>query len=83
MAATIADLKKILRETEIPFFTDAELTEQLNEADGDLDTAVYNCAILKAENSGLSISGLSIADSSAYWLRVASMYRPSNTKIVG
>jgi len=81
--ATIADIKTILRENEIPFFTDTELQKQLDDADGDLDTAVYNCAVIKAEKSALTISGLSLADTSAYWLRIASLYRPSNTKIVG
>ena len=83
MTATVDKLKGILRETEIPFFSDSELEAQIEIADGDLETAAYNCAILKAENCGLSISGLSIADSYAYWLRVAAMYRPCNTTVVG
>ena len=83
MAATIDTLKTILREDEIPFFTDEELQTQIELANDDLETAAYNCAIIKAENCALTVSGLSIADSSAYWLRVAAMYRPVNTVIVG
>lgn len=83
MTATVDKLKSILREAEIPFFSDAELEDQIEIADGDLETAAYNCAILKAENCALSVSGLSIADSSDYWLRVAAMYRPIKTTIVG
>ena len=75
----LKQLKINLRETQVPFFTDLELHYQLGRAENDLDTATYNCLIIKAEECSLSVSGLSIADSSAYWLRLAAMYRPNCT----
>lgn len=78
----IAQLKGILRESEVPFFDDAELELQLSMADNDVDTAAYRCCIIKAEHCSLSISGLSLADSADYWLRLAQMYRPCCTTIV-
>lgn len=75
----LEQLKINLRETQVPFFTDLELQYQLGRAENDLDTATYNCLIIKAEECSLSVSGLSIADSSAYWLRLAAMYRPNCT----
>lgn len=76
-------LKGILRESEVPFFDDAELEQQLSLANGDVETAAYNCLIIKSEDCSLSVSGLSLPDSSEYWLRLAAMYRPCRTKIVG
>jgi hypothetical protein len=76
-------LKTILRESDIPFFSDGELAEQLDRAGGDINLAVYYCAIIKAENSAITVSGLSVADSADYWLRLAASYRPSMTTIAG
>lgn len=79
----IDEVKARLREEEVPYFDDSEVEQQISLAGGDLDTATYNLAILKSQNCSLSLSGLSLPDSSQYWLRVASMYRPSQTTIVG
>ena len=65
----LAQLKLNLREGQAPFFDDLELQYQLERAGHDVDTATYNCLLIKAEECALSVSGLSIADSSAYWLR--------------
>lgn len=75
----LGQLKTNLRESQVPFFGDEELQSQLDRAGGDVDLATYNCLIIKAEECSLSVSGLSIADSSAYWLRLAAMYRPNFT----
>ena len=75
----LTQLKLNLREEKVPFFDDHVLQHQLERAGHDVDTATYNCLIIKAEECSLSVSGLSIADSSAYWLRLAAMYRPNCT----
>lgn len=75
----LVQLKLNLRERQVPFFDDMELQYQLERAENDVDAATYNCLIIKAEQCSLSVSGLSIADSSAYWLRLAAMYRPNCT----
>lgn len=81
--ADINEVKQRLRESEVPFFEDSEIEKQISLAGGDLDTATYNLAIMKSQNCSLAISGLTLPDSSQYWLRIAMMYRPSSTKIVG
>ena len=78
----LAQLRINLREEQVPFFDDMELQRQLERADFDVYLASYRCLIIKAEECSLSVSGLSIADSSAYWLRLAAMYRPIGTTIV-
>lgn len=75
----ITQLKLNLREKQVPFFDDLELQYQLERADYNLDLATYHCLLIKAEECSLSVSGLSIADSSAYWRRLAAMYRPNCT----
>mgnify|MGYP005787178673 FL=1 len=77
----LTQLRINLREEQVPFFDDMELQRQLERADFDVDLASYRCLIIKAEECSLSVSGLSIADSSAYWLRLAAMYRPIGTTI--
>lgn len=79
---SIDRMKKILRESEVPFFADDDLQFYIDENDGDVDAAIYQCLLVKAEDTTLSISGLSTADTSAYFRRLASKYRPSNTGIL-
>lgn len=79
--AKLEHLKRNLREEQIPFFEDEELKHQLERANWDIDTATYNCLIIKAEECSLNVSGLSLADSSSYWLRLAAMYRPNCTTV--
>lgn len=79
---SIDRMKKILRESEVPFFADDDLQFYIDENDGDVDAAIYQCLLVKAEDTTLNISGLSTADTSAYFRRLASKYRPSNTGIL-
>ena len=79
---SIEDLKIVLRENDIPFFTDQELNFYLKENDGDYRRTAYQCLCVKAENTTLSISGLTTADTSAYFRRLASRYRPHNSGIL-
>lgn len=77
----LKELKQNLREKQVPFFEDDELEHQLERAGNDVELASYNCLIIKAEECSLNVSGLSLADSSAYWLRLASLYRPNCTTV--
>lgn len=79
----IDKMKIVLRESAVPFFTDAELQFYLDENGGDLKKALYQCLCIKAEDTTLSVSGLSTADSSAYFRRLANMYRPNNSGVLG
>ena len=76
------ELKIVLRERDIPFFTDEELEFYLAQNNGDYDATAYQCLIIKSEDTTLSISGLSTADSSKYFKRLAAKYRPRNSGIL-
>lgn len=78
----LEELKLILREKDIPFFEDDQLQYHLDKAEGDVNTAAYRLLLIKAENNSLSLSGLSVADTSAYWRRLAAMYRPNGSCIL-
>lgn len=73
----LAELKLILRETEVPFFSEEELSYHLEQAGGAVQAAAYRLLLIKAENSALSLSGLTVADTAAYWRRLAALYRPN------
>lgn len=78
----IDTLKLILRETDYPFFSDAELNFYLEQNNGDVADTAYQCLIVKAETCKLSMAGLSLEDTSEYWMNMARMYRKSGTKVV-
>jgi len=81
--ANIDDLKIMIRETEYPAFTDAEITFYLEQNSDDLKATAYQCLMLKAEDTSLQISGFKSNDSSKYFKRLAQMYRPSNSGVLG
>lgn len=82
VTARVEELKMICREEDVPFFSDAELLYQLERADGNIELAAYNCLCIKAEDTTLTINGLTTADSSKYFRRMASRYRPTNSGIL-
>lgn len=83
MTAEMLDrLKFILRESEMPMFTDEELQKYLNNSDS-FELALYELLMLKSENTGLQISGLNIQDTSSYFRRLAQTYRPHNSGVLG
>lgn len=75
-------MKKILREDDIPFFMDEDLEFYIAENNGNVDAAIYQCAIVKSEDTTMSVSGLSTADTSSYFKRIARKYRPNNSGIL-
>lgn len=75
----LTKLKRNIREAEYPYFTDLELTDMLAENNGDVSITSYRALVIKAENTSIQISGLSAGDTSKYFLRLASQYRPRNT----
>lgn len=80
--ADIERMKKILREEEIPFFSDEDLFFYLRENNGDENAALYQCLLLKSENTTLAVSGVNLPDSSSYFRRLAAKYRPNNSGIL-
>lgn len=79
---TLDRLKFILRESEMPMFTDEELQKYLDDSDS-FEIALYELLLLKAENTGLQVSGLNIQDTSSYFRRLAQTYRPHNSGVLG
>lgn len=80
--ADIERIKKILREEDIPFFSDEDLNFYLNENNGDVNSTIYQCLLLKAENTALGLSGVDLPDSSSYFRRLAQKYRPNNSGVL-
>jgi hypothetical protein len=81
IAADLEKMKIVLREYAMPMFSDEEL-EYFLESSSSYNEAVYTAALLKSENTTLQVSGVSTADSSAYFLRIAQMHKPNNTGIL-
>ena len=80
--SSLEELKLVLREEDVPFFTDEELNFYLSENNGDYKATAYQCLLIKAEDTTLSVSGLSASDSSKYFRRIAARYRPHNSGIL-
>lgn len=78
----IDELKLILRESDIPFYTDEELNYYLSKHDGNLNDTAYECLIVKSENTALTLAGLTIQDSSNYFRRLADRYRPRHSGVL-
>lgn len=77
--ADIGRIRKILREDEIPYFTDEDIEFYIKENGNDENAAIYQCLLIKAENTSISLSGVSFPDSSNYFRRLAQRYRPNNS----
>lgn len=79
---SLSIIKAALRESEIPYFTDKEILYQLERAGGDTDLAIYELLIVKSEDSTIEVSGLSTEDTSGYFKRLASRYKPFNSRLL-
>lgn len=78
----LMELKLNILEKRVPFFDDEELLFILNKNGGDVRKASYECLILKAEKTGLDVSGLTTKDSSEYFKMIASQYVTTNTGVL-
>lgn len=72
-------IKILLREEQLPFFSDDEIEFYYNENDGDVDATLYQMLLLKSEDTTLSVSGLTTTSTSQYFKRLASNYMPHNS----
>jgi hypothetical protein len=78
----LEQLKFNLREKQIPYFEDSELQALLDNNGGDVNKASYEGLIIKAETTGLSVSGLTTQDSSSYFKMLASRYVSTNSGVL-
>lgn len=76
------ELKILLREKQTPFFSDEEINYHLEDCGGDIKRAAHRLLVIKAENDSLQLSGMTTADTSRYFLRLAAMYRPNASGIM-
>ena len=75
-------IKKELREAQSPYFEDDDILHYLKKNNGDTNATIYEMLIIKSESSTISVSGLSTQDTSAYFKRLASRYKPYNSRIL-
>ena len=75
-------LKLNIMEKQYPYFTDEELLQRLELNNGDIRQTSYECLIIKAESTGLSVSGLTTKDSSSYFKMLASKYVTTNSGVL-
>lgn len=81
MINSIDELKLILREDDIPFFTDEQISKYIALYET-LDLALYAMLMVKAENTQMRIAGMSTQDTSSYFRKLARQYRPNNSGIL-
>lgn len=75
-------LKFNLREKQCPYFEDAELDQLLEMNNGDVTKASYQGLLIKAEVTGLNVSGLTTKDSSSYFKMLASNFVHTNSGVL-
>lgn len=78
----VGELKVILRENDCPFFTNEELEYYLKKNNNNVESAAYQCLIVKSEDTTLNISGMNASDTSKYFRRLAQRYKKNNSGIL-
>ncbi len=78
----LEQLKFNLREKQTPYFEEEELQLLLDNNNGDVNKASYQGLILKAETTGLNVTGLTTQDSSSYFKMLASRYVSTNSGVL-
>lgn len=78
----ICCIKKEIRENQSPYFDEDDFLYYLQKNNGDVNSTIYEMLIIKSEDSTISVSGLSTQDTSAYFKRLASRYKPFNSGIM-
>lgn len=79
---SLEQLKFNLREKQSPYFEEEELLALLENNGGDIRKASYEGLLMKAEVTGLSVSGLTTKDSSSYFKALASRYVSTNSGVL-
>lgn len=78
----IERIKREVRESQSPYFDDEDFQYYLDKNGGNVDATIYEMLIIKSEDSTISVSGLSTADTSAYFKRLASRYKQFNSGLL-
>lgn len=75
-------IRKEIRESQSPYFEEEDFLHYLKKNNGDVNATIYEMLIIKSEDSTISVSGLSTQDTSAYFRRLASRFKPFNSGIL-
>lgn len=75
-------IRREIRETQAPYFDEADFVHYLMKNNGDVNATIYEMLIIKSEDSTISVSGLSTQDTSSYFKRLASRYKRFNSRIL-
>lgn len=75
----IERIKKEIREDQSPYFEEDDFQYYLDKNNGNVNNCIYEMLIIKSEDSTISVSGLSTQDTSTYFKRLASRYKPFNS----
>ena len=78
----ISYIRKEIRENQAPYFDEDDFLHYLTKNNGDINSTIYEMLIIKSADSAISVSGLSTQDTSAYFKRLASRYKPFNSGIM-
>ena len=73
---------KEIRAEQAPYFEEGDIEYYLEKNHGNVDATIYEMLIIKSEDSTISVSGLSTQDTSAYFKRLASRFKPFNSGIL-
>lgn len=79
----IERIKKEIREEQAPYFEEDDFAYYLEKNGNDVNATIYEMLIIKSEDSTISVSGLSTHDTSSYFKRLASRYKPFNSGVLG
>lgn len=75
-------IRKEIRETQSPYFEEDDFKYYLTKNNGNVNATIYEMLIIKSEDSTISVSGLTTQDTSSYFKRLASRYKPFNSGIL-
>ena len=78
----IERIKKEVREAQSPYFEEDDFQYYLDKNNGNVNATIYEMLIIKSEDSTISVSVLSTQDTSAYFKRLASRFKPFNSGIL-
>lgn len=82
IAGAIERVKIETREHQCPYFEDEDIEYYLKKNSYDVDATIYELLLIKAEDSTITVSGMTTDDTSGYFRRLASRYKRFNSGIL-
>ena len=74
---------QIVRNIIFAYSLDDVVLDYLQKNNGNINSTVYECLLLKAEDDSIQLpGGLTLANNSEYWLRLAKKYKPNGSRIL-